>query len=330
MNPELERVVRDIRKMEHYREVDYTRLAEERGESFLLRRLGTQLEIYDRHSGGRRVPLLCRRLFRAAIRAGLWCAGELDRSRRAARTPVGETREVFFEQLPPAFDGYRVLQLTDFHFDFIPDMPERLVPVLEDVEADLCVLTGDYRGETHGPYRESLDHLRRTRPLLGEKVYAVLGNHDNIEIAHALPEMDIHPLVNEAVWLEREGERILLAGIDDAHMYKTHDFGPILPMIREAAFTLLLSHSPEAHAEAAVAGVEYMLSGHTHGGQLCLPGGVPLIAHLRGCTRGMIRGPWETSGTRGYTSRGVGVSSVDCRLFCPPEYTVHVLRRGKG
>jgi|GEM_PF-303261 len=331
MDTALREVVRDIRAKPHYREVDYESLAREVGEEFLLRRLREQLEVYERVARRRRTisGRVTRTFFRRGSVAGLWCVGGLARARRLARTPVGVTREVWSSKLPHAFDGLRVLHLTDFHFDFLPEMPELLEPLLAEVPFDLCVLTGDYRGETFGPYRESLDHLGRVRPLLGKEVYAVLGNHDNIEIVPPLREMGIRPLVNEGVWLEREGERILLGGIDDAHMYRTHSFGEWAEPAVEA-FSILLSHTPEVYREAEAAGFDLMWSGHTHGGQICLPGGVPLVAHASRTPRRMVRGEWQWKGLRGYTSRGIGVSSVDCRFWCPPEYTVHVLRRGES
>lgn len=323
-----EEVLREIRAHAHYRDADYEALEARIGAERLERRLWTQLAVYERLRRWRKGPLRwVRPGYRTAIRAGLWGMGQYARARRMAQNPEVVEREEAFANLPAAFDGFRILHLSDFHFDFLPDMASILERELRGCDFDLCVLTGDYRGEVHGPYQESLRHLRACRPFLGGEVYAVLGNHDNVEILLNLPDMEITPLMNRACWIEREGERILLAGIDDAHMYRTHDFAPFRAEMREAAFICLLSHSPEACGEAEAEGVDWMLSGHTHGGQICLPGGRALIAHIGEAPREVVRGAWRVGRLRGYTSRGIGVSSVDCRWNCPPEITLHTLRR---
>jgi predicted MPP superfamily phosphohydrolase len=322
-------LLEELRAYAHYRDADYDALEARLGTELLNKRLEKQIGVYRKLMRWQKNPAMryFHPVFRFVIRAGLWSLGQYGKAKQSARSPEGVEHEVYFQNLPPAFDGFRVLQLTDFHFDFIPEMPAILEKALEGKVFDLCVLTGDYRGEIHGPYEESLQHLRSCRPLLGNEVYAVLGNHDNVEILLGLPNMQIQPLVNESVWIERGGERILLAGIDDAHMYQTHDFAPLEANLKASPFTLLLSHSPESYAEAEAAGVDYMLCGHTHGGQLCLPGGYPLIAHIGDSPKKVIKGEWTHGRLKAYTSRGIGISSVDCRLNCPPEITVHVLRK---
>lgn len=316
----------------HYRDVDYARLAAHYGHRYVARRLERQLEIYDRVARRAAHPVgrWLRPLHRRGLVAGLWMTGQLGRARRLARSPHGVEREVWLTSLPAAFDGYRILHLTDFHFDYTPELAGILNAALREVAFDVCVLTGDYRGEDFGPYEESLSSLEEVRSALGEAVYAVLGNHDSLEIMLRLPEMGIRGLVNEAVWLERAGSRILLAGVDDGHWYRTHDFEPMRDQLSEAAMSVLLSHSPELFREGAAEGYDLMLSGHTHGGQVCLPGGIPLVAHVKDTPRAMIQGAWHWEGMQGYTSRGAGTSSVDCRLFCPGEFTVHILRRLEG
>lgn len=329
LSPEL---LKRVHVHSHYRDVDYARLAAHYGVAYLEKRIGRQLQIYDRVAwfDAHRLARYVKPVYRKGLVTGLWLAGQLGGARRLARSPQLVEREVWLPDLPEGFDGFRILHLTDFHFDYTPELEGILKAQLAEVAFDVCVLTGDYRGESFGPYEESLGALEQVRSVLGKSVYAVLGNHDSVEILLRLPEMGIHALVNEAVWLEREGNRILLAGVDDGHWYKTHDFEPMRGQIGEAKVTVLLSHSPELYREAAEAGVDVMLSGHTHGGQLCLPGGVPLVAHVKNTPRAMIRGAWTWQGVQGYTSRGAGTSSIDCRLFCPGEVTVHVLRRGMG
>jgi len=324
--PEL---LRRVHAHSHYRDVDYERLAAHYGVELLARRLDRQMQIYERAARRARNPLRAwmTPAYRAAVRAGLFCCGQLARARNNARSPVIVEAEIQLPRLPAAFDGFRLLHLGDFHFDYTPELADILAEKLRGLSFDLCVLTGDYRGEEYGPYEESLRELERLRPALGENVYAILGNHDSIEIMLRFPEMGIHGLVNEAVWLERGGSRLLLAGIDDPHWYRTADFAPLRPQMEQAGCALLLAHSPEIFREAASEGFDLMLSGHTHGGQLCLPGGFPLIAHVHNTPRAMVCGPWRERDMRGHTTRGVGTSSVDVRLNCRGEINIHILRK---
>ena len=327
-----ETLLNRVKQYSHYRDVDYDRLAARFGADLVTRRLQGQMKIYDRneHRAAHWVKRWMRPVYLGGIRQGLRLSGQLRRARRMARSPEPVLRTEVFPGLPSGFDGYRILHLSDFHFDYTPELPGIVENVLKGLQFDLCVLTGDFRGEDYGPYEESLRALEITRAALGESVYAILGNHDNLELMLRFPEMDIHGLLNEGVWLEREGDRIFLGGIDDPHYYRTHDFSAMRPPVDAADFSILLAHSPDIFREAAAEGFDWMLSGHTHGGQLCLPGGFPLVAHVKNTPRAMIAGDWTFDHLRGYTSRGVGTSSVDCRLNCRPEITLHELRRAEA
>ncbi len=90
---------------------------------------------------------------------------------------------------------------------------------------------------------------------------------------------------------------------------------------------MLLSHAPDIYRQAAQAGVCLMLSGHTHGGQICLPGGIPVLTFSQ-APRAMAGGPWHYGSLAGYTSLGCGTTLVDVRLNCLPEITLHQLRCG--
>jgi hypothetical protein len=133
-------------------------------------------------------------------------------------------------------------------------------------------------------------------------------------------------LMNEAVTLHRGAEQLVLAGIDDAHYFRTHDLGKALAQVAPQSCVVLLSHTPEPYRLAENAGVQLMLSGHTHGGQICLPGGIPVLTETP-APRAFVRGAWQYRGLAGYTSVGCGSSVVDVRLNCLPELTLHRLRR---
>ena len=321
-----------IQQMPHYREIDYPRLDANYGAAWVDRRLLRQWNLYHNFFHRPFSPL--RRgyfhLFRFGVRAGLMMLGQWPRARRQAHSPEVVEHEILLPKLPASLDGIRILHLSDFHFDYNRDLAAIICQRLAELPFDLCVLTGDYRGETFGPFLDSLADLERVRDALGDEVYAVLGNHDCIEMAPQMNEMGIRLLVNEGVWLEREGGRMLIAGIDDPHFYQTHDFAPLQDMVQDAEVSLLLSHSPEIYREAEGEGFDLCWSGHTHGGQLCLPGGYPLLTHLHDTPRDMVAGPWRWKRLQGYTSRGIGTSGVAVRLHCAPEITVHTLTKGPG
>ena len=131
-------------------------------------------------------------------------------------------------------------------------------------------------------------------------------------------------LLNESVVIERGAARIFLAGIDDAHFYRADNIEKAASGIPIGACSILLSHTPEVYQRAAHAGFNVTLSGHTHGGQICLPGGIPIELNAK-LPRCMGAGAWQYQSMIGYTSVGAGTSAVQVRFNCPPEVTLHYL-----
>jgi predicted MPP superfamily phosphohydrolase len=258
------------------------------------------------------------------IRNSLRLVGLHDRGRRNALSIQVRENEIVLPNLPRAFDGFTLLQLTDLHVDMNREFVHTLIEVVRSLDYDLCVLTGDYRARTFGPFQPTLDGLQRLRVHLKNTTYAVLGNHDTIRMAPGMEEMGYRLLINEQVTLQRDGEAIYLAGIDDAHYYHMENFHRAAHDIPAGACSILLSHTPEAYRHAAHADFNLMLCGHTHGGQICLPGGVPLLTDAD-CPRALARGAWKYHDLIGYTSVGAGSCIVDVRLNCPPEVTLHRL-----
>ncbi len=228
--------------------------------------------------------------------------------------------------LPPAFEGFRLLQVTDLHSDLDPALIDRVNALLAGLPFDQAVLTGDYHNEVGTPWDDSLALTLRVVPFLGAAPLAILGNHDFLAGVPALEAGGLRVLLNESVALERRGERLWICGVDDAHGFGSHDLAAAAAGIPPGDCRLLLSHSPETAWEAAALGYALHLSGHTHGGQLCLPGGRAIVSKAP-VPRAMIAGAWRVDGMPGYTSRGTGGCSVAARLNCPAEITVHVLRR---
>ncbi|HLV78151.1 MAG TPA: metallophosphoesterase [Marinobacter sp.] len=229
--------------------------------------------------------------------------------------------------LPPAFEGFRILHLTDLHVDMDEQNLEAVIRQISPLSYDLCVLTGDYRRQTWGPVQPALEGMARLRAGIRGEAFAVLGNHDSIRMVPALENMGYRLLLNEMVPLERPHATLYLAGVDDAHFYKAHNLQRAGQDIPAGGISLLLSHTPEIWRESAHAGYDLFLCGHTHGGQICLPGGIPVTLDAD-CPRKLGNGYWRVNGMQGYTSPGAGTSVLNVRLNCPPEVTIHTLTRG--
>jgi predicted MPP superfamily phosphohydrolase len=263
----------------------------------------------------------------ALIRGCLRMVGMLKRARRNALDIRLVENPLPIVGLDPAFDGFTLLHLSDLHVDinetFVPALLERLA----GVEYDVCVMTGDYRSKTYGPHDATLDGMRRVRAALNDPIYAVLGNHDGIALVPGFEAMGIRMLMNESVVLRRGDAQIALVGIDDHHFYRLGSIPKAIAGVPAELPAILLSHAPEVYRQAARAGFDVMLCGHTHGGQICLPGGYPVTVD-GDVPRRMGRGPWRRHGMQGYTSPGAGTSIVDVRINCPPEITLHRLRPG--
>jgi len=194
------------------------------------------------------------------------------------------------------------------------------------LQYDVCVLTGDYRGKTFGPHDAALRGMAQIMEHLKQPVFGVLGNHDTIQMLPALEAMGIRMLQNECETIRRGDQAIHLAGIDDAHYFRVDNIEKAGAPIPEGAFAVLLSHTPEIYRQAAHADFDLLLSGHTHGGQICLPGSIPITLSSV-LPRRMGAGAWRYRNMIGYTSVGAGSSVVAVRFNCPPEITLHRLRR---
>lgn len=263
----------------------------------------------------------------AVIRGALKLAGLYWRARRNAERVTVRRNELKFAALPELFDGYTILHISDMHVDMCEAAMQHLIGLVDGMQYYLCVLTGDYRGKTFGPFEATLEGMAKVRAHLRQPIYGVLGNHDTIQMVPAMEAMGIRMLLNECEVIERGTERIYLAGIDDAHFFRVDNIEKAASHIPKEEFSILLSHTPEIYRQAAHANFNLMLCGHTHGGQLCLPGSIPIKLEAV-LPRRMGAGVWHYHEMIGYTSVGAGSSVVAVRLNCPPEITLHCLRRG--
>jgi predicted MPP superfamily phosphohydrolase len=273
------------------------------------------------------------------VRHGLSAAGLLSVMTRSALDIRRTEIDLTFAHLPAAFEGYRILQIADPHFDSVDGIADAIRARVAGVSVDLCVFTGDYRAAERGRFRERsiLGPMARIveEVAAADGSLAVLGNHDTHEMVEPLEEgVGVRVLANEQVEIKRDGQAIALLGFDDPYRFysaSTRRFAESLSSRNEPGrkdpFRIMLVHTPDLADEAAGLGCALYLCGHTHGGQICLPGGRPIVQHLHKETR-LGRGLWRRGRMVGYTSLGAGVAgSLPIRLFAPGEITLFRLRR---
>ncbi|MBT3553008.1 MAG: metallophosphoesterase [Rhodospirillaceae bacterium] len=237
--------------------------------------------------------------------------------------------DLSFEHLPEEFDGYRLLQISDPHFDTIAGIDDAICKIAKNVAADLCVITGDIQGRHVYQLDQPVASVERLLPHITapDGIFAILGNHDSLRLIPALEKLGVTFLVNETVSLARGNSQIFITGLDDVHSYYTPAASGVLKDTPQG-FKIALVHSPGIENEAEAAGYGLYLCGHTHGGQVALPGGHPLNLNLHD---GAIRdvGAWKIGNMLGFTSRGAGVSILPVRFNAPAEITVLTLCRDR-
>jgi hypothetical protein len=306
----------------------YQLLVERTGHTYLRQRLGIEAESEHRvfHKGRSRFHIENIDSLHGVIRFLTRLLMLHGRGQRNALNIRVNENVIQLPHLPEDFIGYTILHLSDLHMDMNDEFPATLHQCLQGLEYDMCVMTGDYRFLTHGPWDRALAGLETIRTAIDRPIYAVLGNHDSLKMAPGIEDLDIRLLLNESVAISRGNSRIHLAGIDDPHYFGTDNLERATRGINDDDVALLLAHSPEIFRQAAHAGFDVLLCGHTHGGQIRLPGNIALIMNAK-CPRAYCAGAWQHRHLRGYTSLGTGSSIVDLRYNCPPEVTLHRLHR---
>jgi uncharacterized protein len=284
------------------------------------RAIETALRTGRRRDAHRDALLLRDHIVGPILRSALQIMGLYRRGLRNALDPVIRHLRFEFENLPESFHGFRILHLADPHVDGMNGLAEIVAERVATLPADLCVMTGDYRFEMEGPcdavYSRMATMLSGVRAHHG--VLAILGNHDESNIAVELESLGVRMLINEAVEITRGGDRLWMIGVDDPHHYGCDDLNGALEGVPPDAFKVVLAHSPEMFEQAAAAEIRLYLCGHTHAGQICLPGiGAPLMN--ADCPRAYTHGRWQHGRMLGYTSAGVGCSLLPVRYNCPPE-----------
>jgi len=233
-----------------------------------------------------------------------------------------------FEQLPEAFEGFKILILSDLHIDSDLHIIPRLCRMTSQISSDIVVLLGDFRYRIAGDYSRVIPRMQTIIDSLAPKggIYAVRGNHDSKALMDQMENLGVRVLDNQAVLFKQEGGILALLGVDDPHYDRTDDLPAALSGVPNEAFKILLAHTAEVYREAADAGIQLYLCGHTHGGQINLKRNVPVITNVH-APRRFVQGWWHYRSLTGYTTTGVGVSAVPVRFNCPPEIVLLTLKQ---
>lgn len=242
--------------------------------------------------------------------------------------------------LPPAFHGFRILQLSDIHLDEYtePIFLKLVLRRINELAPDLVLLTGDFASSGPLPHTYSRRAILRCADLLRSiacpQRYAILGNHDtkigSQFVIDALREVGIPVLNNRHLPIERDGQRFWLGGVEDPGTANPildlaiprHPDGPVI----------LMSHAPDfadevvQHPRGSL--VNVMLAGHSHGGQVCLPFIGPLVLPPMGVK--YVAGFFRFNQMQLYVNRGIGTTGLPFRLNCPPEITLFTLQPAEG
>lgn len=245
-------------------------------------------------------------------------------------------RTIPVRELPTAFEGFRIAQVSDIHLDEFtePFFLEHIVARVNALKPDVVLLTGDFITLGSLTFVASTHAARRCaeilRTLTSPERYAVLGNHDvGVSAPMVIGQLQSHGtpvLVNQHVPIERGGERIWLAGVADPGTSKPNLDKAIPAEVKGPL--ILMAHEPDyadtvlAHPRAKF--VSLMLSGHSHGGQVRLPLVGPLILPPLG--KKYVHGYFRFGAMQLYVNRGIGTVGLPFRFNCPPEITMLTLR----
>lgn len=235
------------------------------------------------------------------------------------------------EKIPESFDGFRITQVSDLHDALFGENQDKLIKKVKKTNPDAIFITGDLIDSNRYHLDQSLMAVREFVKIAD--VYYVMGNHEVAinqvsKIYEALEKLGVYILPNAAVWIERNGERIAVAGIEDP--LNGVDTERMLDMalanVPKDAFTVLLAHRPEKFDIYVKNEIDFVFTGHAHGGQVRIPFVGGIIAPGQGFFPKYTAGFYEENHTTMNVSRGLGNSMAPFRIFNFPEIVVVELK----
>lgn len=240
---------------------------------------------------------------------------------------------------PDRLNGYTIVILSDFHYDpyFSVHPLNRAIGMVNAMHPDLIVLGGDFVSASwlDGDDEKAAANAEPCAKILAklnarDGLWAVMGNHDYAtdvsRVTHSVEQQGIPVLANRSVALGSPGARFWLSGVNDV-LSHTEDLDATLRGIPSDDATILLAHEPDFADEVAQYPVDLQLSGHSHGGQVRIPG-LPLF-YLPDMAKKYFLGLYQIGGLTLYTNAGLGTVNLPIRFNCPPEITHLTLRRAE-
>ncbi len=279
--------------------------------------------------GGRRPRRVLRRPGLTMLSLGLADSA----ASRPLWSPDPEITEtvISLRRLPAALDGFRIVHLTDIHHSIFTPLEEveRAVYLANRLQPDLVALTGDYVTFSPAYIQPVARALGKLKARHG--VFAVLGNHDfqvdADEMTRALRSHRIRVLRNSRRPLRAGKETLWILGVDDL-WWSSDDLPAALKAVPARDTKILLCHNPLGIWQASRHSIDLVLSGHTHGGQVRVPGFRNLYRSKLG--ERFVDGWNRLHSTQIYVSRGIGKVIVPIRFDCPSEIACLNLRRGRS
>lgn len=238
--------------------------------------------------------------------------------------------EVTLPRLPPEFDAYTLVQISDLHLEAWLGRArlEKIIQRVNALQPDMVVITGDF--VSHRWDGQIAEDLRSTLSQLAPRdgSLAIFGNHDHKVNTHYIDEVlaacGIQNISNDVYWLERGKAQLFIAGVDSVSRQK-YRLEKVLEKTPPQGIPILLVHEPDFADKTATTGLfDLQLSGHTHGGQIKIPfwGALKLPRNGKKYPDGLYR----IHDMLLYTNRGVGMGSWPYRFYCRPEITVFTLK----
>ena len=238
--------------------------------------------------------------------------------------------DVKIKDLPFTFHNYRIINLTDIHLGqwISPEYLNGVVDYVNSLNPDMITLTGDYVSYILEGYEYNLlDSFKKLKAKDGK--FAVLGNHDHWagaeEIRKILKQSDVVDLSNDVYTLEKEGEKLNISGVDSLTV-GADDFDKVLEKLPSDGASILLVHEPDfAKISSKTDRFDLQMSGHSHGGQLVIPG-VETTPFRCSYSFKYPVGAYKVGNMTQYTSKGLGTNSFWLRINCKPEITQFYLK----
>lgn len=247
---------------------------------------------------------------------------------------IGRVKTYHFvsEDLPPAFDGFRIAFATDFHYEsrFNRKRLPALVEAVRSVSPDVLLLGGDYRGREGGDVGELFRALEKVDAPFG--TYAVMGNHERGEndslVRVAMKETGVKLLEHVADTISRNGERIIVVGIRNPFDLSRNSVSPTLSLKPED-FVIMITHTPDYVEDVDISNTDLALAGHTHGGQVSLFNRWSPAKFSKYGNRFLTGMKHNSAGIPVIISNGIGTSRKDVRLFTPSEIVLVILEKSE-